>query len=142
MASEPDVPQSAREAAARCVRNGISSPMPAEIVRGEHDQWFLVQELAAAHQRGKSEAMAERDARIAELEAALRPLIAYAGGSWLDCVGPLIQRFEVAAAFDQDAVLNAVGSRALAQIMADMAKKLDFAVVALTAALKGTDHAG
>lgn len=49
-------------------------------------------------------------------------------GSWATCVEPLIARFDVAAQFGGDAVHNAEGSRALAELLRSMAAKLDRAV--------------
>jgi len=44
---------------------------------------------------------------------------------WMDAVAPLIERFEVASAFDMSATHNAVGSAAIAKLMREMATNLD-----------------
>lgn len=48
--------------------------------------------------------------------------------TWMDMVQPLVQRFEVAAKFDQQAVHNAQGSDAIAKLMKAMAGRLDYVV--------------
>mgnify|MGYP001359785333 CR=1 FL=1 len=46
--------------------------------------------------------------------------------SWLEACKPIIERFEVAAAFNQNAVHNAEGSRAVGKLMRAMAARLDY----------------
>lgn len=48
--------------------------------------------------------------------------------TWAEAVKPLVVRFEIAAAFRQEAVWNARGSEAMAILLKEMAKRLDLAV--------------
>jgi hypothetical protein len=70
-----------------------------------------------------------RDAEIARLREAFKSLVgdADAAGTWMDAISPLVERFDVAAKFDQKAVCNAKGSVAIAKLMIKMASRLDHA---------------
>lgn len=49
--------------------------------------------------------------------------------TWSELVKPIVARFEVAAAIQQNTTFNADGSAAMAKLMKIMAAKLDEAVV-------------
>jgi hypothetical protein len=57
-------------------------------------------------------------------------------GTWADCVGPLIARFEIAASFGADAVHNGTGAKAIADLMRSMAERLDRACLLARQALE------
>lgn len=59
-------------------------------------------------------------------------------GTWLALVEPLVARFDVAANFGGDAVHNPEGSAALAELLREMASRLDRSVEAARAALSET----
>lgn len=45
--------------------------------------------------------------------------------TWLEVVGPIVRRFEVASAMNASAVFNADGSKAVASLLKKMATLLD-----------------
>lgn len=89
------------------------------------------------------QATVERQAtEIARLREALT-VIRGSGkaGTWSAVTEPLVGRFDVASKFGGDAVHNAEGSMALAELLRAMASKLDNACVAARQAL-GEKHDG
>ena len=63
-----------------------------------------------------------------------------AAGAWLEAVKPLVARFDIAAKFEADAVHNGTGAAAIAELMRQMAVRLDAAVTASRQALQESDH--
>lgn len=51
--------------------------------------------------------------------------------TWVEVVKDIVAKFDVAAAFGQNTTFNSIGSRAMATLINDMAKKLDLAIETL-----------
>lgn len=83
---------------------------------------------------------AKDKARIVELEAGLREIAGNKGtsGTWAEVTEPLVTRFDIAAKFNGDAVHNAEGAMALAELLRSMAAKLDIAASRADALLTPT----
>lgn len=71
-----------------------------------------------------ADALSSKDAALRKAISAIRGS-GNASGTWMDCVGPLIARFEIAGKFNADAVHNGVGAEAIAELMRSMATRLD-----------------
>jgi hypothetical protein len=74
------------------------------------------------------------------LREALESLVGHGrnSGTWADLVKPLVARFEVAEKLGQEAVHNAEGSAAIAELLREMARKLDLSIATAETALRAS----
>lgn len=104
----------------------------------EVERWIKAHEIAF----NQAVANGESAARLRRERDALRKAVSNilggeksASGTWGDMVEPLVARFDVAANFGGDAVHNAYGSAAIAELLRQMSQRLDRSVEAACQAL-------
>lgn len=56
--------------------------------------------------------------------------------TWEEVVQPFVERFNVAAKFGADAVHNGEGSKAMGELIGDMARRLDSAIIKIRALIQ------